>query len=144
MAALGPFSIDTYLPSFHDIGQSLKATAIEVQQTLSVYLLAFAVMTLWHGALSDRFGRRRVILVALALFGAASAGCAFATSIAQLWLWRGLQGMTAGAGMVVTRAIVRDLFDGPPAALDSCPDTRVTQFVHGEAGERLSELERGE
>ncbi len=115
MAALGPFSIDTYLPSFHDIGQSLQATAIEVQQTLSVYLLALAVMTLWHGALSDRFGRRRVILVALALFGAASAGCAFATSIAQLWLWRGLQGMTAGAGMVVTRAIVRDLFDGPPA-----------------------------
>ncbi|RXM07232.1 MFS transporter, partial [Citrobacter sp. AAK_AS5] len=85
---------------------------IEVQQTLSVYLLAFAVMTLWHGALSDRFGRRRVILVALALFGAASAGCAFATSIEQLCLWRGLQGMTAGAGMVVTRAIVRDLFDG--------------------------------
>jgi DHA1 family bicyclomycin/chloramphenicol resistance-like MFS transporter len=115
MAALGPFSIDTYLPSFHDIGQSLRATPIEVQQTLSVYLLAFAVMTLWHGALSDRFGRRRVILVALALFGAASAGCAFATSIEQLWLWRGLQGMTAGAGMVVTRAIVRDLFDGPPA-----------------------------
>ncbi len=115
MAALGPFSIDTYLPSFHDIGQSLRATPIEVQQTLSVYLLAFAVMTLWHGALSDRFGRRRVILVALALFGAASAGCAFATSIEQLWLWRGLQGMTAGAGMVVSRAIVRDLFDGPPA-----------------------------
>ena len=115
MAALGPFSIDTYLPSFHDIAQSLRATPIEVQQTLSVYLLAFAVMTLWHGALSDRFGRRRVILVALALFGAASAGCAFATSIEQLWLWRGLQGMTAGAGMVITRAIVRDLFDGPPA-----------------------------
>ena len=115
LAALGPFSIDTYLPSFHDIGQTLGATPIEVQQTLSVYLLAFAVMTLWHGALADRFGRRRVVLVALALFGAASAGCAFATSIEQLWLWRGLQGMTAGAGMVVTRAIVRDLFDGAPA-----------------------------
>ncbi len=115
LAALGPFSIDTYLPSFHDIGQTLGATPIEVQQTLSVYLLAFAVMTLWHGALADRFGRRRVVLVALALFGAASAGCAFATSIEQLWLWRGLQGVTAGAGMVVTRAIVRDLFDGAPA-----------------------------
>ena len=70
MAALGPFSIDTYLPSFHDIGQDLHATPIQVQQTLSAYLLAFAVMTLWHGALADRFGRRRVILVALALFGA--------------------------------------------------------------------------
>ena len=59
MAALGPFSIDTYLPSFHDIGQDLHATPIQVQQTLSAYLLAFAVMTLWHGALADRFGRRR-------------------------------------------------------------------------------------
>ena len=115
LAALGPFSIDTYLPSFHDIGQTLRATPIEVQQTLSVYLLAFAVMTLWHGALADRFGRRRVVLVALALLGAASAGWAFAASIGQLWLWRGFQGVTAGAGMVVTRAIVRDLFDGAPA-----------------------------
>ena len=115
MAALGPFSIDTYLPSFHEIGQDLGATPIQVQQTLSAYLLAFATMTLWHGALSDRFGRRRVILVALALFGVASVGCAFATSIEQLWVWRALQGVTAGAGMVITRAIVRDLFDGPPA-----------------------------
>ena len=115
MAALGPFSIDTYLPSFHEIAKDLDATPLQVQQTLSAYLLAFATMTLWHGALSDRFGRRRVILVALALFGAASVGCAFATSIEQLWGWRALQGVTAGAGLVISRAIVRDLFDGPPA-----------------------------
>lgn len=115
LAALGPFSIDTYLPSFHEIANTLGATAIQVQQTLSAYLLAFALMTLWHGVLSDRFGRRRIILIALALFGIASAGCAFATSIEQLWVWRALQGITAGAGMVITRAIVRDLFDGPPA-----------------------------
>lgn len=115
MAALGPFSIDTYLPSFHEIGSTLQATPAEVQQTLSSYLLAFAAMTLWHGALADRFGRRRVVLVALALFGAASAGCAFATSIQQLWLWRALQGITAGTGIVVTRAIVRDRFDGAEA-----------------------------
>ena len=88
LAALGPFSIDTYLPSFHDIGATLHATPIEVQQTLSAYLLAFAVMTLWYGALSDRFGRRVIILWALALFGFASAGCAAATSIGQLWLWQ--------------------------------------------------------
>ena len=115
LAALGPFSIDTYLPSFREIGNNLGATAIQVQQTLSAFLLAFAVMTLWHGVLSDRFGRRRIILISLALFGIASAGCAFATSIEQLWVWRALQGVTAGAGMVITRAIVRDLFDGPPA-----------------------------
>jgi len=115
MSALGPFSIDTYLPSFHDISAKLGATQLQVQQTLSVYLLAFAVMTLWHGAISDRFGRRRVILIALALFGLASAGCAFAGSIEQLWFWRAMQGITAGAGIVISRAIVRDLYDGAQA-----------------------------
>lgn len=115
LSALGPFSIDTYLPSFHEIGEKLHATPLQVQQTLSVYLLAFAMMTLWHGAISDRFGRRRVILAALGLFGLASVGCLVATSIEQLWFWRAMQGVTAGAGIVISRAIVRDLFDGPPA-----------------------------
>ncbi|MFZ2267692.1 MAG: multidrug effflux MFS transporter [Azonexus sp.] len=115
LSALGPFSIDTYLPSFHEIGAQLQATPIQVQQTLSAYLLAFALMTLWHGAISDRFGRRRVILAALGLFGLASAGCTFATSIEQLWFWRAMQGVTAGAGIVISRAIVRDLFDGASA-----------------------------
>lgn len=115
LSALGPFSIDTYLPSFHAIGEQLQATPLEVQQTLSAYLLPFALMTLWHGALADAFGRRRVILVTLACFALASLGCAFATRIEHLWLLRGLQGITAGAGIVISRAIVRDLFDGPPA-----------------------------
>jgi DHA1 family bicyclomycin/chloramphenicol resistance-like MFS transporter len=114
LAALGPFSIDTYLPSFHDIGTSLGATPLQVQQTLSAYLLPFALMTLWHGAISDALGRRRVILTTVALFALASAGCMFATRIEHLWLLRALQGMTAGAGMVVCRAIVRDLYDGAP------------------------------
>jgi len=115
MSALGPFSIDTYLPSFHEIGEKLGATPIQVQQTLSAYLAAFALMTLWHGALADRFGRRRIILIALALFAVASAGCAFATRIEQLWFWRAKQGITAGAGVVISRTIVRDLYDGAAA-----------------------------
>ncbi|PKO89491.1 MAG: Bcr/CflA family drug resistance efflux transporter [Betaproteobacteria bacterium HGW-Betaproteobacteria-10] len=115
LSALGPFSIDTYLPSFPEIAEKLGATQWQVQQTLSVYLLAFAVMTLWHGAISDRFGRRRVILIALGLFALASAGCAFASSIEQLWFWRAMQGITAGAGIVISRAIVRDLYDGADA-----------------------------
>jgi DHA1 family bicyclomycin/chloramphenicol resistance-like MFS transporter len=115
LSALGPFSIDTYLPSFHDIGQTLHATQLEVQQTLTAFLLPFAIMTLWHGAISDALGRRRVILVMLALFALASAGCLFATRIEHLWLLRALQGISAGAGIVISRAIVRDLFDGPPA-----------------------------
>ncbi len=115
LSALGPFSIDTYLPSFPEIGSSLGASPLEVQQTLTAYLLPFAVMTLWHGALADALGRRRVILVALVLFGLASVGCALATSIEQLWLFRALQGMTAGAGIVVGRAVVRDVFQGAEA-----------------------------
>jgi DHA1 family bicyclomycin/chloramphenicol resistance-like MFS transporter len=115
MSALGPFSIDTYLPSFPDIAHSLGASTLEVQQTLSAYLLAFASMTLWHGAIADRYGRRRVILTALAFFALASAGCALASSIGQLWFWRAVQGITAGAGIVISRAIVRDLYDGAPA-----------------------------
>lgn len=115
LSALGPFSIDTYLPSFTAIAEGLGASQIEVQQTLSIYLLSFAAMTLWHGAIADRYGRRRVILVALGLFGLASLGCMLAGSIEQLWFWRAMQGMTAGAGIVISRAIVRDLFDGAAA-----------------------------
>lgn len=115
LAALGPFAIDTYLPSFPEIGARLAASPLAVQQTLSAYLLPFALMTLWHGALADALGRRRVVLVAVAVFGLASLSCAFATRIEHLWILRAVQGISAGAGMVVSRAIVRDLFDGPPA-----------------------------
>ena len=115
LSALGPFSIDTYLPAFPDIASTLGAGQLDVQQTLSVYLLSFAVMTLWHGAISDRFGRRRVILWALALFGLASLGCVFASRIEHLWFWRAMQGISAGAGIVISRAIVRDLYDGAAA-----------------------------
>ena len=115
LSALGPFSIDTYLPSFQDIGASLNATPLEVQQTLTAYMLPFALMSLWHGAIADALGRRRVLLVSLALFALASAGCVFATRIEHLWVLRALQGISAGAGIVVSRAIVRDLYDGPEA-----------------------------
>ena len=115
LAMLGPFSIDTYLPAFPAIQASLSASAIEVQQTLTAYMLSFAVMTLWHGALSDAFGRRNVILFALAVFAVASFGCASAHSIHYLWGFRILQGVSAGAGMVIGRAIIRDLYEGAPA-----------------------------
>jgi DHA1 family bicyclomycin/chloramphenicol resistance-like MFS transporter len=115
MAAIGPFSIDTYLPSFPEIGQRLGASPLAVQQTLTAYLAPFAVMTLWHGAISDALGRRKVVLLALAFFALASVGCALAWNIHALWFFRALQGVTAGAGMVVGRAIVRDLFAGEKA-----------------------------
>jgi DHA1 family bicyclomycin/chloramphenicol resistance-like MFS transporter len=110
LAMLGPFSIDTYLPAFPSIRADLHATSIEVQQSLTLYMLAFAGMTLWHGALSDSFGRRNIILGALALFGLASLGCAASHTVMYLWAFRILQGMSAGAGVVIGRAIIRDLY----------------------------------
>ena len=110
LSSLGPFSIDTYLPAFTGIAQALGGTPVQMQQTLSSYLLAFALMNLFHGALSDSLGRRPVVLVGLSVFGLASAGCATADSVGALVMWRALQGMSAGAGMVVARAVIRDLF----------------------------------
>lgn len=110
LGMLGPFSIDTYLPAFAGISQSIGATPVEMQQTLSAYLFGFAVMNLFHGALSDSFGRRPVVLWGIALFTIASAGCALSNSIGALVFWRAVQGMSAGAGVVVSRAVIRDMF----------------------------------
>jgi DHA1 family bicyclomycin/chloramphenicol resistance-like MFS transporter len=115
LAMLGPFSIDTYLPSFPAIGRDLAVTPAQLQQTLSVYFLTFAVMTLFHGTLSDSFGRRPVILASLVVYVVASIGCAAAPDFGQLLLFRVLQGTSAGAGMVVGRAIIRDSFSGHDA-----------------------------
>jgi DHA1 family bicyclomycin/chloramphenicol resistance-like MFS transporter len=116
LAMLGPFSIDAYLPAFPSIEASLGATPIEVQQTLTAYMLSFAGMVLWHGALSDAFGRRNVVLVSLVLFAIGTMGCAAAHSVHYLWFFRVLQGVSAGAGVVVGRAIIRDLYDDAQAA----------------------------
>jgi DHA1 family bicyclomycin/chloramphenicol resistance-like MFS transporter len=110
LATLGPFAIDTYLPAFDSISESLGATPFQMQQTLSAYLLGFSVMMLLHGALSDSFGRRPVILGGLAVFALASLICAIANHVGVLIAGRVLQGMSCGAGIVVGRAIVRDLY----------------------------------
>ncbi|MBJ2162448.1 multidrug effflux MFS transporter [Acidovorax sp. IB03] len=113
LGMLGPFSIDTYLPAFAGIATALGATPIEMQQTLSAYLFGFAFMNLFHGALADSFGRRPVVLWGIALFTIASAGCALSQSIGQLVFFRAVQGLSTGAGIVVSRAVIRDMF--PPA-----------------------------
>ena len=113
LGMLGTFSIDTYIPAFAGIAQSLGATPVQMQQTLSAYLFGFAFMNLFHGALADSFGRRPVVLWAIAMVTLASAGCALSQSVGQLVLFRAIQGLCSGAGMVVSRAVIRDLF--PPA-----------------------------
>jgi DHA1 family bicyclomycin/chloramphenicol resistance-like MFS transporter len=116
MSMLGPFSVDAYLPAFPSIQATLHASQLEVQQTLTAYMLAFAIMSLWHGALSDAFGRRNVVLVGLVVFAVGTLGCASAHSVHYLWVFRIMQGVSAGAGVVVGRAIIRDLYEGAPAA----------------------------
>lgn len=113
LGMLGPFSIDTYIPAFSGIARAIGATPVEMQQTLSAYLFGFAFMNLFHGALADSFGRRPVVLWGIAVFTLASAGCALSQTIGQLVFFRGLQGLSTGAGIVVSRAVIRDMF--PPA-----------------------------
>jgi DHA1 family bicyclomycin/chloramphenicol resistance-like MFS transporter len=115
LATLGPFSIDAYLPAFSGIQASLDATPLQIQQTLSGYLFAFGLMFLFHGALSDSFGRRPVILVALVAYTIASTAAALTDNVQGLILWRIVQGLSVGAGMVVGRAMIRDLFGSEDA-----------------------------
>lgn len=112
LSSMGPFAIDTYLPAFAGIEASLQTTPVQMQQTLAAFLAGFAVMNLFHGALSDSVGRRPVVLGALAVFTLASVGCALSTDIATLIAFRALQGLSAGGGVVVSRALIRDMF--PP------------------------------
>jgi DHA1 family bicyclomycin/chloramphenicol resistance-like MFS transporter len=115
LSMLGPFSVDTYLPAFPAIGSALGASPLELQQTLSTYLFAFAFMMLWHGALSDALGRRPIVIAGLVVYAVATLGCAIAGNIESLWLFRALQGLSAGAGVVIGRAIIRDRFHGSEA-----------------------------
>lgn len=115
LAALAPFAIDTYLPAFPTLESDLNATPVALQQSLTFYLLPYALMTLWHGAISDSIGRITTIKWGLGVFVLASIGCAFAQNVETLWFFRALQGFSGGAGNVVARAMVRDLFEGPQA-----------------------------
>jgi DHA1 family bicyclomycin/chloramphenicol resistance-like MFS transporter len=113
LGMLGPFAVDTYLPAFGSIARALDASPAQMQQTLSAYLAGFALMNLFHGALADSFGRRPVVLWGVAAFTLASIGCALAQTIGQLVFFRLVQGLATGAGIVVSRAVIRDLY--PPA-----------------------------
>ncbi|MBX3688483.1 multidrug effflux MFS transporter [Dokdonella sp.] len=115
LSMFGPFSIDTIFPAFPALEADLRASPIAVQQTISTYLVAYAVMALVYGPLSDALGRRRVILAGLFVYALASIGCAHAHDLDTLLVFRALQGMSAGAGLIVGRAIIRDCFDGAEA-----------------------------
>src|SRR6201996_3104916 len=102
-------SIDAYLPALPTIAREYTVTLPAVQQTLTIYLFALAFMTLFYGTLSDSFGRRSVILISLGFYLASSLGAAWSPTLGWLLFFRLLQGLSAGAGMVIGRAIVGDL-----------------------------------
>lgn len=115
LTALAPFAIDTYLPAFHVMEIDLSTNSNYIQQTLTFYLIPYTFMTIFHGAISDSIGRIKTIKYGLTLFIIGSIGCALSTSIEMLWISRILQGMGGGAGNVVARAMVRDLYSGAMA-----------------------------
>ena len=115
LAMLGPFSIDTVFPAFPPMEHDLDVDAVAMQQTISVYLLAYALMSLVHGPVSDAIGRKRVILAGIVVFALASAGCALAPSMHWMLFFRAMQGLSAGVGLIVGRAVVRDALDGHDA-----------------------------
>lgn len=110
LGMFGPFAIDAMFPAFKAMAADLSASPWAMQQTISVYLVAYGIMSLVHGPLADTFGRRPVVIAGVALFTVASIGCALSASIESLLLFRALQGFSTGAGQIVGRAIVRDLY----------------------------------
>lgn len=115
LAMFGPFSIDTIFPAFRTIGAQFGADKLAMQQTISVYLVAYALMSIVHGPLSDAIGRRRVILGGLIVFAIASAGCALSKDLPTLLAFRALQGLSSGVGLIVGRAVIRDVLHGDDA-----------------------------
>jgi DHA1 family bicyclomycin/chloramphenicol resistance-like MFS transporter len=116
LVALGPLSTDLYLPALPTLARVFASDAAGVQLTLSVFLAGFACGQIFYGPLSDRFGRRPLMLGGLALFCAGSIGCVLATSIEMLVLARFVQALGACAGPVIGRAIVRDLWGASESA----------------------------
>ena len=115
LSMIGPFSIDAVFPAFPLIGARFAVDAAALQQMISVYLITYAAMSLFHGAISDAIGRKPVMVAGMLVYALASVGAALSTSFAMLLACRGLQGVCAGAGLVVGRAVIRDSLEGPAA-----------------------------
>jgi DHA1 family bicyclomycin/chloramphenicol resistance-like MFS transporter len=115
LTGIGPLSTDMYLPSLPDIADKLQASTAQTQMTISTYLIGFALGQLIYGPLADRYGRKPVLLAGVALYTAAALLCALSPSIGWLMAARTLQAVGSCSGIVLARAIVRDLYSGPRA-----------------------------
>ena len=115
LAMFGPFSIDTVFPAFPVMARDLGVGKVAMQQTISVYLVGYAAMSLFHGPISDAIGRKKVLLAGIVVFTLASVGAALANDMGTMLVYRALQGLSAGVGLIVGRAVVRDCLDGDDA-----------------------------
>ncbi|MGX9526249.1 MFS transporter [Alcaligenes nematophilus] len=115
LACVAPATIDAYLPAFSALEQEFNVPPHSVQQTLGVYMSAYAAMLLLHGTFSDAWGRKPVVLVSLLVYVAGSVMAAVAPSFSFLLAGRVLQGLSAGAGLVIGQAMVRDCYQGQQA-----------------------------
>jgi DHA1 family bicyclomycin/chloramphenicol resistance-like MFS transporter len=115
LSMVSPFSIDTFFPAFHAMERALNVSAWQLQQVITAYMVPFAFASLVHGPLSDAIGRRPVMIAGMALYTVGSIACTFAQNYEQLLIARLIQGMTAGVGVVIGRAVIRDLYEGPRA-----------------------------
>jgi MFS transporter, DHA1 family, multidrug resistance protein len=115
LSMVSPFSIDTFFPAFHAMERALDVNAWQLQQVLTAYMVPFAFASLVHGPLSDAIGRRPVMIWGMALYTVGSIACTLAPNYASLMAARVLQGATAGVGVVIGRAVIRDLYEGARA-----------------------------
>jgi DHA1 family bicyclomycin/chloramphenicol resistance-like MFS transporter len=115
LAMFGPFSIDTVFPAFLVMAGDLGVGKVAMQQTISVYLVGYAAMSLFHGPISDAIGRKKVLLAGIVVFTLASVGAALANDMTTMLVYRALQGLSAGVGLIVGRAVVRDCLEGDDA-----------------------------
>lgn len=117
LSMIGPFSVDTPFPAFSSMAREFDASTAQMQLVVTSYMGAFAVMSVFHGPLSDAVGRRPVLLGGLAVYVVASIGAAFSPDLTTLLVFRVLQGLSAGASTIVSRTVIRDVFSGAQAQL---------------------------
>lgn len=115
LGMIGPFTIDTIFPAFQQMGIAFEADSAAMQLVTSTYLFSFAAMSLVHGPISDAIGRKPVMIAGVLIFALASVGAALSPSLAWVLVFRAIQGLSAGAGQIISRALIRDMFEGAMA-----------------------------
>ncbi|EOE7430453.1 MFS transporter, partial [Acinetobacter baumannii] len=111
LVAFGPLSIDMYLSSLPQMSVDLASSAQQIQKTITVFLVGFSIGMLFYGPLSDIYGRKKILIIGISIYIFASIGCTLSESVEQLTLFRFLQALGGASASVISRALVKDLFE---------------------------------